>query len=119
MNTKVAAVIEAVPSNGDQTALVLILQDKKTVALKHGDIVYVELTNALNGDRVQFTQMGAHTASPAVEENEEVKPQVEELDLPEIENPSAGIELEEEKAIEPAVDLPPPPEVNPDIVPEP
>jgi hypothetical protein len=78
MSTKVAAKVAMVVTEG-VTSIGLILEPSHTANLKKGDTVYVELTNALTGDKVDFpaAPVGVPLQPPAapepeIEEEEEV-----------------------------------------------
>lgn len=107
MTQKVGAVVKAVLRDKDDTAIVLVLKDGNTTSLKDGDNVYVELTDVMNGNKVDFYPAAAPVEPEdddfeSIEELkpvEEVKVEVEEVKIPE---PPADVVAEEPKKPEPS-----------------
>lgn len=132
MKTKISAAVKGVIREGNKTALLLILETPFTASLDKDAKVYLELTDAITGSKIEFIESLDSAPQPESveekeEEKEEEKPQVEELDLPVEEKltelqPAATPEVtEEEKPVEPVVGegLPDaPPEISPSITPE-
>lgn len=71
MSTKISASIKAVLRDGDETALVLVLEKPYTVSLEKNDSVYIELTNAMNGDKLSFFPAPPEVQSDDKEEGED------------------------------------------------
>lgn len=98
---KVSSVVKHVLHNGDETAIVIVLEKGKTVFLEENDRVYLELTHALTGDKVQFPNYVPSVASAPVEKEKfpttlkdshpplEVKPEVTKVDEP----PAAPVDV--------------------------
>lgn len=101
MSTKVSAQVKAVLRDGDETAIVLVLAGKNTVSLEKNDKVYLEMTNALNGDKVEFFPAPEPVAQAEEEELPiEGAPQVEELDLTPVVEPVAPVVEEPQPPVE-------------------
>jgi len=75
--TKVSSVIKHVLHNGDETAIVIVLEKGKTVFLEENDRVYLELTKAATGDKVQFPNY----VPPAPKKEPEPEPESEPVIL--------------------------------------
>ncbi len=99
--TKCSAVLKKVLRDGDETALVLILEKPKTVNLNDGDRVFLELTNVVTGDKVQFPD-----ALPVVQK---VEADEEEFELAVTPAPEPLPEPVNEQPLSPVVD-----EISPD-----